>query len=78
MILEVDDRGELTLPAELVRASPHARLEAEREGERVVLRAVETIPKRPFDAERFPTFPGGPSDPNMTFRREEIYDDDGC
>lgn len=76
MVLEVNDAGELVLPAELVQAAPHTRLEAGRQGETVVLKPVTEPAKRPSILD-LPTFPAGPVDPNMTFRREDIYDDDG-
>jgi hypothetical protein len=77
MILEVKGTGELVLPPELVQAPPHARLEAERQGETVVLKPVADPPARPSILDGWPTFPGAVVDPNMTFRREDIYDDDG-
>ncbi len=77
MIVEVNDRGELVLPPELVQAAPHTRLDADRQGDAVRLKAVaETPAKRPSILD-LPTFSGIPGDPNATFRREEMYDDDG-
>lgn len=77
MVLEVNDHGELLLPAELVQAPPHTQLEAGRQGDAVVLKAVEERkPKRTHILD-LPTFSGIPGDPYATFRREEIYDDDG-
>ena len=76
MVLEVNDAGELVLPPELVQAAPHTRLAADRSGEAVVLRPVAEPTQRPSILS-LPTFPAGPVDPAMTFRREEIYDDDG-
>jgi hypothetical protein len=38
MIIEVNDAGEILVPAELVLAPPHTRLEADREGDSVVLK----------------------------------------
>jgi hypothetical protein len=32
MIVEVNDAGEILLPAELVQVAPHTRLKADREG----------------------------------------------
>lgn len=78
MILEVSDSGELILPAELVQAAPHTRLEAERQGEKVVLKPVaegELKPRRTIlDS---PTWPGQFANPEDTFRREDLYDEDG-
>ena len=76
MVLEVNDAGQLVLPAELVRAAPRTRLEVERQGEALVLKHVADPPPRPSILD-LPTFSGVPGDPNSTFRREEIYDDNG-
>ena len=76
MVLEVNDAGELMLPAELVQAAPHTRLEAGREGQAVVLRPLARPAQRP-SLLSLPTFPAGPVDPAMTFRRQDIYGDDG-
>lgn len=76
MILEVNDAGELTLPPELVQAAPHTRLIVDRSGEAVVLKPVLEPAQRP-SLLSLPTFPAGPVDPAMTFRREDIYGDDG-
>jgi len=40
MVLEVNDAGELILPAEVVQAASHTRRDFGREGEAVVLRPV--------------------------------------
>jgi hypothetical protein len=78
MIVEVNDRGELVLPPELVQAAPHTRLDAGRLGDAVVLKPVAEAAAPPRNIlEGWPTFPAGLGDPNMTFRREELYDDDG-
>jgi hypothetical protein len=76
MVLEVNDAGELILPPELVRAAPHTRLVADRTGEAVVVKPIAEIAERPSIL-ALPTFPAGPGDPAMTFRREDIYGDDG-
>ena len=77
MIVEVNDRGELLLPPELVQAAPHTRLDADRQGDTLRLKPLAEAPaKRPSILD-LPTFPAGLVDPAMTFRREEIYDDDG-
>ncbi len=79
MVLEVNDAGELLLPAELVQAAPHTQLEADRQGDALVLKPVVPAepPQRRSILDGWPTFPAGLGDPNMTFRREDIYDDDG-
>jgi hypothetical protein len=76
MVLEVNDAGELILPPELVQAAPHTRLVADRTGEAVVLKPIAEPAERP-SIMSLPTFPAGPVDPAMTFRREDIYGDDG-
>jgi bifunctional DNA-binding transcriptional regulator/antitoxin component of YhaV-PrlF toxin-antitoxin module len=40
MIVEVNEAGEILIPAELVRAAPRTRLEADREGDLVVLKPL--------------------------------------
>jgi virulence-associated protein VagC len=40
MIVEVNDAGDILVPAELVQAAPHTRLEADREGDAVILRPL--------------------------------------
>ncbi len=76
MILEVNDRGELILPPELVQAPPHTRLAAERKGESVVLKLeLEPMPRRSILD--LPTIPGHWVDQDVAFRREDIYGDDG-
>lgn len=78
MVVEVNDAGEVVLPAELVQAAPHSRLEAAREGDVVVVKLVaEATAVRRASILDLPTFSGIPGNPAMTFRREEIYDDDG-
>ena len=76
MILQVTDSGELILPAELVQAPPHTSLEVERHGDAIVLKSKSAAPKR-FSIRTLPTLPGRFADPNSTFRREELYGDDG-
>jgi hypothetical protein len=46
MIVEVNDAGEILVPAELVRAVPHTRLKADREGDSVVLKPLAEKPQR--------------------------------
>jgi hypothetical protein len=78
MVLEVNDAGEVLLPAELVQAAPHTQLEADRQGDALVLKPIVVTPSRSGNIlDGWPTFPAGLVDPNMTFRREDIYDDDG-
>jgi hypothetical protein len=78
MIVEVNDAGEILVPAELVRAAPHTRLEADREGDSVVLKLLAETPRRrnhPL-VDALPVLEGRLSDPAMTFRREDIYGPD--
>ena len=77
MIVEVNDRGELVLPAELVQAAPHTRLDADRKGDAVVLKPVEEAEPKRSSILDLPTFSGIPGNPNDTFRREDMYGDDG-
>lgn len=76
MILEVNDAGEVILPAELVQAAPHTQLVADRRGNRLVLRQVAVLQPQPSIL-TLPVFHGKVSDPCMTFRREDMYEDDG-
>ena len=77
MYLEVDESGVVILPAELVQAAPHTSLEAERQGNAVILRFSEPPVTRPIRSLlHLPVIPTGPVDPAMTFRRETLYNDD--
>ena len=77
MIVEVSDAGEILVPAELVRAAPHTRLEADREGDSVILRPLAKTPaRRNQRIESLPVLEGRLADPAMTFRREDIYGPD--
>jgi hypothetical protein len=70
MRLEVNDSGTVVLPAELIQAAPHTCLEAERQGDVVVLRFPEPSPAKPARSLLdLPTIPTGPVDPAMTLRR---------
>ena len=75
MIVEVNDAGEIMVPAELVQAPPHTRLQANREGELVLLQPL--IDKSAAASGRvvdsLVVLEGQLSDPAMTFRREDIY-----
>lgn len=79
MIVEVNDAGEILVPAELVQAAPHTRLKADREGDSVVLQPLAEKPRgrthRLVDS--LPMLEGRLSDPAMTFRREDVYGPDG-
>jgi hypothetical protein len=46
MIVEVNDAGEIIVPAELVQAAPHTRLEANRQGDVLILRPLTVRPAR--------------------------------
>lgn len=75
MIVEVNDAGEIMIPAELVQAPPHTRLNANREGDLVLLQRLNEKPaarsKRVVDS--LVVLEGHLNDPAMTFRREDIY-----
>lgn len=77
MIIEVNDAGEILVPAELVQAPPHTRVEAGREGNILVLKpAAQSI--APLDFVRsLMSIEGRLTMPSTTFRREDIYGDDG-
>jgi hypothetical protein len=78
MIIEVNDAGEILIPAELVKAPPHTRLEADREGDSVVLKPLAEKPARRTSLTcSLPVLEGRLADPAMTFRREDIYGPDG-
>lgn len=79
MIVEVNDAGEILVPAELVQATPHTRLEADREGDAVILRPLTDRPalKNQRIVDSLPVLEGRLCDPAMTFRREDIYGPDG-
>ena len=78
MIVEVNDAGEILVPAELVRAAPHTRLKVDRAGDSVILQSLTAVPvgrgRRLVDS--LPTLEGRLADPAMTFRREDIYSPD--
>ena len=77
MIVEVNDAGEILVPAELVQSAPHTRLEADREGDAVVLRPLaETPAQKNQRIDSLPVLEGRLADPAMTFRREDIYGPD--
>jgi hypothetical protein len=75
MIVEVNDAGEIMLPAELVRAAPHTRLKAKREGNSVVLRPLsdKSVRRSRGLVDSLPNLEGKLAEPAMTFRREDIY-----
>jgi hypothetical protein len=63
--------------AELVRAAPHTRLEADREGDLLVLKPLHKRPETsPSLVDSLPVVKGRMADPQMTFRREDIYGSD--
>ncbi len=76
MVIEVNDAGELTLPPELVQAAPHTRLEAERQGDALVVKQIAAEEKR-LSITTLPTLPGRFVDETSTFRREDLYGDNG-
>jgi hypothetical protein len=77
MIVEVNDAGEILVPAELVQAAPHTRLRADREGDSVVLKplAVKPTGRSRCLVDSLPVLEGRLADPAMTFRRD-IYGPD--
>jgi hypothetical protein len=78
VIVEVNESGEILTPAELVQAPPHTRLEAERDGNAVILEPIADKPARkarPISS--LPVLEGRLADPAMAFRREDIYGSDG-
>ena len=79
MIIEVNDAGEVVIPAELVQAPPHTKIEADREGEAVVLKPVAGEPEtgKRLSVKSWTMLKGRLTDPTMTFRREDTYGDDG-
>ncbi len=79
MIIEVNEAGELIVPAELVCAPPHTLIEAGRQGDSVVLKPADSIAEsRTIELlQSLPALPGRLASPAMTFRREEIYGPDG-
>ena len=78
MIIEVNEAGEILVPAELVQAPPRTRLEADREGDAVVLKPLAEKPApRTRLASSLPVLDGRLADPAMTFRCEDIYGPDG-
>ena len=60
MIVEVNEAGEILIPAELVQAPSHTRLEADREGDLDYAEALagDACRKRPLRG-RFPPVSGG-------------------
>ncbi len=78
MIVEVNESGEILVPAELVQAPPHTRLKADREGDSVVLKplARKTAERSRRLVDSLPVLEGRLADPAMTFRREDIYGPD--
>jgi hypothetical protein len=78
MVVEVNDAGEVLLPAQLVQATPHTKLDVERNGRSLVVTPVGlTVPANRKSIDSLPHIPGHFADPDMTFRREDIYGPDG-
>jgi hypothetical protein len=78
MIVEVNDAGEILVPAELVQAEPHTRVSLHREGDSVVLKpvAVRATGSGRRGVDSLLILEGRLADPEMTFRREDIYGPD--
>ena len=76
MIVEVNEAGDILVPAELVQAAPRTRLKAK--GDAVVLKplAERQAGRRRRLVDSLPVLEGRLADPTMTFRREEIYGPD--
>ena len=75
MIIEVNDAGEVLVPAELVQAEPHTRLQADRDGNSLVLKPVVRRSMRGVDS--LSVLEGRFTDPAMRFGREQIYGAEG-
>ncbi len=77
MIVEVNESGDILIPAELVQSAPHVRLQAERKGDLLVLRPVDLGPSPSSEglAHDLPVISGRLFDDNFTFRREDLYAD---
>ena len=79
MIIEVNNEGDIVVPAELVRAAPHTRLTADRQGDWLVLKPVADQRKRGSKriVDSLPILTGRLANSAMTFRRKDIYGPDG-
>jgi hypothetical protein len=79
MIVEVNDSGEVLIPAELVQAAPRTRLKVDRKGDSVVLEllAEKRVARNQGIVDSLPILGGRFGDLGMTFRREDIYGPDG-
>jgi hypothetical protein len=78
VIIEVNDAGEILVPAELVQAPPHTRLKADRQGDSVVLKLLtKSSRRRTQSVASLPVLEGQPLDSGTTFRREDIYGPEG-
>jgi hypothetical protein len=78
VIIEVNESGDILIPAELMQAPPHTGLEAGREGDSVVLKPLVEKPARGMRrANALSVLESRLADPAMTFRREDIYDAEG-
>jgi hypothetical protein len=79
MIVEVNEAGEILVPAELVQAPPHTRLKAAREVDSVVLKplAEKRAGRDRRIVDSLLILEGRLAEPAMTFRREDLYGTDG-
>ncbi len=79
MVIRVNASGDAVLPAELIQAPPNSALEAERQGDAIILRLPDArgtnSPRRSILD--LPTVRARPAEASMTFCREDIYGDDG-
>jgi hypothetical protein len=64
----------LLIPAELVQAVPHTQLEADRQGDSLVLKPVVPV-ERPHILDHLPAIPVQFVE-ETTFRREDLYETD--
>ncbi len=74
MLVEVNDAGELIVPAHLLRVPPGTHLNVARNGSSLVLDASREPSVGSSVLDGLPLIGGQMSDPTMTFHREDIYD----
>jgi hypothetical protein len=86
-IVEVDERGAIQLPADLLTAlKPHSRFVLERQGANLVLRPVNAAPfwetatpqERAEAARQWALLPrpgGAPALPDTALHREQLYNE---
>ena len=79
MVVQVNNEGEIIVPAELVRAAPHTRFTTDRQGDWLVLKPAADQRKRGSKriVDSLPMLTGRLTNSAMTFRRKDIYCPDG-